>query len=119
MNKYYHQKPIIKEIEDQKKSLIRRMPLNKITIFGIIKTELTTQILAKIVTAFVITITKMEKTSKKLMSTHLLMPRSLKPMIIGILERATSEKMNKLLNSSTTQKVGNSIVILEVDNITL
>ena len=118
MNKYYHQKPIIKEIEDQKTSPIR-MPLNKITIFGIIKTELTTQILAKIVTAFVITITKMEKTSKKLMSTHLLMPRSLKPMIIGILERATSEKMNKLLNNSTTNKVGNSIVILEVDNITL
>ena len=42
-----------------------------------------------------------------------------KPMMIGIPEKTNSEKMNKLLNSSTTKKIGNSIVTLEVDHITL
>ena len=40
-------------------------------------------------------------------------------MMIGIPEKTNSEKMNKLLNSSTTKKVGISIVTLEVDNIAL
>ena len=40
-------------------------------------------------------------------------------MMIGIPENTNSEKKIKLLNSSTTKKIGNSIVTREVDHITL
>ena len=76
----------MKEIEDRTLSLTR-MPLTKATGFGIPKTELTIQILAKIIMAFVIIITTMETTSKRLMHNHPSMPRGLKPIMIGILEK--------------------------------
>ena len=62
--------------------------------------QLTIQILAKIIMAFVIILTTMETTSKRLMHNHPSMPRGFKPMMIGILEETNSDKMNKLLNSS-------------------
>ena len=84
-----------------------------VTGFGITKTELLTiQILAKITMAFVIIITITETISKKLMHNRLSITKDPKPMIIGIPEKTNSEKMNKLLNSSTTKKIGNSIVTL-------
>ena len=95
------------------------MPQTKTTGFVTAKTELTIQILAKIIMAFVINITTMKTTSKSLMHNHLSMPRDLKPMMIGILEKTNSKKMSKLLNNSTTKKIGKPIVILGVDNITL
>ena len=90
------------------------------TGFGITKTELLTiQILAKITMAFAKIITTTETISKRLMHNRLSIPKGPKPMMIGTLEKLNSEKMNKLLNSSTTKKIGNSIVTLEVDHITL
>ena len=67
--------------------------------------------------AFAIIITTTETISKRLMRNRL--SKGPKPMMIGILEKTNSEKMNKLLNSSTTKKIGNSIVTLGVDHITL
>ena len=57
--------------------------------------------------------------SKRLMHNRLSITKDPKPMMIGIPEKTNSEKMNKLVNSSTTKKIGNSIVTLEVDHITL
>ena len=61
----------------------------------------------------------METIPKRLMHNRLSMPRGPKPMMIGILEKTNSLKTNKMLNSSTTMKIGNSMVIQGVDNITL
>ena len=119
MNEEFHLKPIINKIEGQKTSL-NRITLTQATGFGITKTELLTiQILAKITMAFAIIITTMETISKKLMHNRLSMPIGPKPMMTGILEKTNSEKMNKLPNSSTTKKIGSSIVTLGVDHITL
>ena len=110
MNEEFHLKTIINEIED------RIISLTQASGFGITKTELLTiQMLAKITMAFAIIITTMETISKRLMLNCLSMPRDPKPMMIGILEKTNSEKMNKLLNSSTTKKIGKSMVILGVD----
>ena len=99
---------------------LTRVTLTQVTGFGITKTELLTfQILAKITMAFAIIITTTETISKRLMHNRLSITKDPKPMMIGIPEKTNSEKMNKLLNSSTTKKVGNSIVTLEVDHITL
>ena len=100
MNEKYHLKPTIKEIEERTISLTRKP-------------------LTKIIMSFVIFITTMESTSKRLIHHHTSILRGLKPMMIGIQEKTNSEKKNKLLNSSTTKKNGNSIVILRVHNITL
>ena len=119
MNEEFHLKPIINEIEDRITSLARTT-LTQATGFGINKTELLTiQTLAKITIAFAIIITTMETISKRLMQNRLSMPKGPKPMMIGIPEKTKSEKMNKLLNSSTTKKIGNSIVTLGVDLIAL
>ena len=119
MNEEFHLKPIINEIEDRITSLTR-VTLTQVTGFGITKTELLTiQILAKITLAFAIIITITETISKRLMHNRLSITKDPKPMMIGIPEKTNSEKMNKLLNSSTTKKIGNSIVTLEVDHITL
>ena len=67
--------------------------------------------------AIAIIITTMETISKKLM--HNRLSKGPKPMMIGILEKSNSEKMNKLLNSSTTKKIDYSIETLGVDHIAL
>ena len=119
MNEEFHFKPILNEIEDQI-NFLTRIHLTQATGFGITRTDLLTiQTLAKITMAFAIIITTTETISKRLMHNRLSMPKSPKPMMMGILEKTNSEKMNKLLNSSTTKKIGNSILILGVDNITL
>ena len=119
MNEEFHLKPIINEIEDRINSPTG-VTLNQATGFGIIKTDLLTiQTLAKITMAFAIIITTTETISKRIMHNRLSIPKGPKPMMIGIPEKTNSEKMNKFLNSSTTKKIGNSIVTLEVDNITL
>ena len=117
MNEEFHLKLIINEIEDRITSLTR-MTLTQATGFGITKTELLAiQALAKITMAFAIIITTTETISKRLM--HNRLSKGPKPMMIGISEKTNSEKMNKLLNSSTTKKIGNSRVTLEVDHIAL
>ena len=78
-----------------------------------------TQILAKITMAFAIIIITTETISKRLIHNRLSITKDPKPMMIGTPEKTNSEKMNKLLNSSTTKKIGNSTVTLEVDHITL
>ena len=119
MNEDFHLKLIIKEIEDRIASLTR-VTQTQVIGFGMTKTELLTiQILAKITMAFAIIITITETISKRLMHNRLSITKDPKPMMIGIPEKTNSEKINKLLNSSTTKKIGNSIVTLEVDHITL
>ena len=116
MNEVFHLNPIINEIEDQITSLTR-VTLTQATGFRITKTELLTfQILAKITKAFAIIITTMETISERLM--HNRLSKGPKPMI-GIPEKTNSEKLNKLLNISTTKKIGNSIVTQGVDHIAL
>ena len=90
------------ELKDSFETDYKRNPRSN--IFSSQKTpnqkQLTIQILAKIIMAFVIILTTMETTSKRLMHNHPSMPRGFKPMMIGILEETNSDKMNKLLNSS-------------------
>ena len=96
------------------------LTLTQATGFGITKTGLLTiQTLTKLTIAFAIIITTTETISKRLMHNRHSKPKVPKSMTIGIPEKTNSEKMNKLLNSSTTKKIGNSIVILGVDHITL
>ena len=119
MNEEFYLKLIINEIEDQITSLTR-VTLTQATGFWITKTDLLPiQTLAKITMAFAIIITTTETISKRLMHNRLSIPKGPKPMMIGIPVKTNSEKMNKLLTSSTTKKIGNSIVTLEVDHIAL
>ena len=112
-------KPIINKIEDQITSKTR-ITLTQASGFGITKTDLLTiQTLAKMTMAFAIIITTTETISKRLIHNRQSIPKNPKPMMIGIPEKTISEKLNKLLNSSTTKKIGNSIVTLEVDHIAL
>ena len=114
MKKKFHLKILTKK-EDQLIYLIK-MPLTKTTEVWINQKQQTIQIVAKIITAFVIIITRKETISKRLMHIHLLRPIDLKPMMIYILEKTNSENLNKLLDSSTTKEIGHPVVILRVDN---